>query len=882
MVRLSIVASLYAAVVSAVDFDKIAVGKGHSRLPGAYIFEFEENHDCTDFFAKASTRGKTRMQYNYKLFKGASIQFTDIDNAEDIASEMALLPGIKQKWPVQTFSIPKPEVHWTGTPGMEYKNIQKRGFEERDAVNDTFSPHVMTQIDKLRAEGITGKGLKVALVDSGIDYKHPALGGCFGKDCLVSFGTDLVGDSYDGFNHAKPDNDPMDCAGHGTHVAGILAARKNTMGFTGAAPGVQIGAYRAFGCSGEAGNDVLIAAFNQAYEDGADIISTSIGAPSGWSEEPWAVAVSRIVEHGVPCVLAAGNAGAMGMFYASSAANGKRVTAVGSFDNTKSLSLLNASKYSIDGGPEREFGHLSGKPSAWKGVKLPLWALNYDTSVADDGCGEWPKNTPDLSKYIVLLRRGSCTFDAKAANAVKAGAKYIMFYSNKEDLAPFDVSSVNGIEAASIVSPEQGADWIASLKAKKKITLSMSDGSNGDVILEQKHNNITAGAPSAFSSWGPTWEMDVKPQFGAPGGKILSTYPQSMGSYAVLSGTSMASPLVAGIVALIAEARGTRDPALIENLLSASANPQLFNDGKAFYEFLAPVPQQGGGILQAHDAAHAKILLSRSSLSFNDTDHFPESLNFTVKNTGKNQVDLQISHVPAVTMFTLVENYIYPDDFPNDFAKEQASLKFSESKVTIDAGESVVIEVLATPPKGLNATRLPVWSGYVTINGTDGTSLSLPYQGLTGSLHDSKVLGPKDTWFANSTDENRFPMPENTTWTLPKPGTANNLTDTLPGLTWFLALGSAKLHAEIMPVTTEKPTSSKKPRVIGEPVDFPLLWNPMGVNSQAFTGELADGSFAPAGQYVVRYRALRIFGDEKKKEDWDEAYSPVFTIQYEK
>ncbi|KAG5661446.1 hypothetical protein KAF25_005568 [Fusarium avenaceum] len=881
MVRLSVVAALFAAVASAVDFDKLSVTKGHSRLPGAYIFEFEEDHDCADFLAKASTQGKTRMQYNYKLFKGASIQFTDIDNAEDISARMAMLPGIKKRWPVQVFSIPKPEIHWTGTPGTDYTAIKKRGFEERDLANDTFSPHVMTQIDKLRDEGVTGKGLKVALVDSGIDYKHPALGGCFGPKCLVSFGTDLVGDDYDGFNNAKPDDDPMDCAGHGTHVAGILAAQKNSMGFTGAAPGVSIGAYRAFGCNGEAGNDVLIAAFNQAFEDGADIISASIGGPSGWSEDPWAVAVSRIVEQGVPCVLAAGNAGATGMFYTSTAGNGKRVTAVASFDNTKSLSLLNESTYSVSGGPQHEFGHLSGKPGTWKGVKLPLWALNYDTTVPDDGCDAFPKNTPDLSKYIVLLRRGSCTFDAKATNAVKAGAKYIMFYSNKEDLSPFDISTVDGVKAASIVSPAQGKDWIQALKSKKKIVLSMSDGSDGDVILEENRNNITGGAVSAFSSWGPTWEMDVKPQFGAPGGKILSTYPRSIGSYAVLSGTSMASPLVAGIFALIAEVRGSRDPALIENLLSASANPQLFNDGKAFYDFLAPVPQQGGGLLQAHDAAHAKILLSPSSLSFNDTDNFAESLNFTLKNTGKKQIDLQISHVPAVTMFTLVENTIYPDNFPNDFAKEQASVKFSESKVTIDAGESIVIEVLATPPKGLNVTRLPVWSGYVAINGTDGTSLSIPYQGLSGSLHDSKVLGPNDVWIANSTDENRFPMAANSSWVLPKPGTANNLTDSLPGLTWFFALGSAKLHAEIMPATTEKPSASKKPRIIGEPVDFPLLWNPMGANSQAFTGELADGSFAPAGQYVVRYRALRIFGDEKKKDDWDEAYSPVFSIEYE-
>ncbi|KAJ4268870.1 hypothetical protein NW762_002941 [Fusarium torreyae] len=879
MVRLSLVA-LFAAAANAVDFNKLAIKKGHSRLPGAYIFEFEENHDCADFFAKASTEGTTRMRYNYKLFKGASIQLTDVDNADDIADKMAMLPGIKQKWPVKVYSLPKPEVHWTGSPGMEYTAVQKRGFEERDVVNDTFSPHVMTQVDKLRAEGATGKGLKVALVDSGVDYKHPALGGCFGKDCLVSFGTDLVGDDYNGFNNANPDDDPMDCAGHGTHVAGIVAAQKNSMGFTGAAPGVTLGSYRAFGCQGESGNDMLIAAFNQAFEDGADIISASIGGPSGWSEDPWAVTVSRIVEQGVPCVLAAGNAGSMGMFYASTAANGKKVTSIASFDNTKTPSLLNASKYSVNGGPEHEFGHLSGKPGAWKGVKLPLWALNYDSATPDDGCDAFPKNTPDLSKYIVLLRRGTCTFDKKATNAAKAGAKYIMFYSNLEELSPFDISTVDGIKAASIVSPSQGKDWIQSLKKKNKIVLSMADGSNGDVILEYKRNNVTGGAVSAFTSWGPTWEMDVKPQFGAPGGKILSTYPRSMGSYAVLSGTSMASPLAAGIVALIAEVRGTRDPALIENLLSASSNPQLFNDGTAFKDFLAPVPQQGGGIVQAHDAAHAKILLSRSSLSFNDTDNFAPSLNFTLKNTGKKQVDLQISHVPAITAFTLVEDYIYPDSFPNDFDKKHASLKFSESKVSVDAGKSVVIEVLATPPKGLNATRLPVWSGYVAINSTDGTSLSIPYQGLSGSLHDSKVLGAKDVWIAKSTDENRFPMGDNSTWTLPKPGTANNLTDELPGLTWFLALGSAKLHAEIIPVSTSKKSASNKPRVIGEPVDFPLLWNPMGANSQAFTGELADGSFAPEGQYVVRYKALRIFGDEKKKDDWDEAYSPVFSIQY--
>lgn len=67
--------------------------------------------------------------------------------------------------------------------------------------------------------------------------------------------------------------------------------------------------YRVFGCYASAGDDVLIAAYNMAYEDGSDIITASIGGDSGWSEEAWAVAVQRIVEAGVPCPVAAGNEG---------------------------------------------------------------------------------------------------------------------------------------------------------------------------------------------------------------------------------------------------------------------------------------------------------------------------------------------------------------------------------------------------------------------------------------------------------------------------------------------------------------------------------------------------------------------------------------------
>jgi subtilisin family serine protease len=102
------------------------------------------------------------MDLDFQLFKGASIQFKDVANAAERAEQVAALPAVKNLWPVHMYSIPEHTVHSVGAPGAaEY---QKRA----DAANDTFTPHVMTQVNKLRDEGITGKGIKIAVVDTGV------------------------------------------------------------------------------------------------------------------------------------------------------------------------------------------------------------------------------------------------------------------------------------------------------------------------------------------------------------------------------------------------------------------------------------------------------------------------------------------------------------------------------------------------------------------------------------------------------------------------------------------------------------------------------------------------------------------------------------------
>jgi hypothetical protein len=170
-----------------------------------------------------------------------------------------------------------------------------------------------------------------------------------------------------------------------------------------------------------------------AYEAGSDIITASIGGDSGWSEEPWSVATQRIVENGVPCTLAAGNSGQYGQFFASSAAEGKGVTSVASFDNSLYPQLLTEGTYATsEVNTSAPFGWAASS-IPFGNVTLPLWAVSNTTVVVDDACSALPAETPDLSGYIVLIRRGTCTFASKANNVAAYGAQYLLFYANSDE-----------------------------------------------------------------------------------------------------------------------------------------------------------------------------------------------------------------------------------------------------------------------------------------------------------------------------------------------------------------------------------------------------------------------------------------------------------------
>ncbi|KAI2470814.1 subtilisin-like protein [Annulohypoxylon bovei var. microspora] len=832
------------------------------------------------------------MDLKFQLFKGASFHLKgNTTEPEVAANKIAGKQQVKKIWPVRKISFPKPEVKFVGNNVSELVKHVKR---QDESTSTEFTPHMMTQVDKLLAEGYTGKGLRIGIVDTGVDYKHPALGGCFGEGCLVEYGYDFNGDN-DTSPVPVPDDDPYDdCVGHGTHVAGIIAAQFNEHNFTGAAPGVKLGMYKTTGCGGETTNEMLIAGFNAAFEAGSDIISCSAGDDSGWATDPWAMVASRIASAGVPVVVAPGNSGDLGLWYPSTPASGVEVTAVGSVENTVLPTFLKAATFSVGSatGTER-FGIRLGSPTFQTNVTLPLWAVSNDTTSETDACDALPDSTPDLASKVTILRiptSGSgCTIETQAGNIAAKGGQYVLWYSQSNGSVPDIYISNESIKAVAGLPSDQGAEFISSLNEGNTITVNINDYTSEDILVHNLDNSAIGGYMTRTSSWGPTQEINVKPQVATPGGDILSTYPLALGGYAILSGTSMSTPLLAAIFALVAEVRGTHDPEVLRSLVSATAKPRVWFDGQdAHNDILAPVAQQGAGIAQAWDAAHATTILSESSISFNDSDHFVGERSFTIQNTAQEDVTYVLGHTKALTMYTFSDTGGAVLDityFPNPTAEGWAELSFASDEITVPAGGSSNVTVTLTPPQNLNATLLPIYNGYITLNSTKGESLGLPYLGVLGSLYKTPVVQAGydgGVYLTTTSGHFNIPVSANTTFTINYPSNASSSDVIYPKLRIAPTLGAPELRADLVALTdTGLPiTEWKGYKTVGSLSGFPLTLVPRNGASSWFNGVLDDGTVVSEGTYIFVTSAVRVFGDASKDEDWDIVESVPFILKY--
>ncbi|KAL0940071.1 Subtilisin NAT [Colletotrichum truncatum] len=279
--------------------------------PKRFIVEFASGtHTKTKRDELSSEEGiKVLKTFESAVFSGASVE-TDNHNLDTLRD----LPDVVGVWPNSKANLVAP--------------VKRQVAVDPEAA-DEYAVHWATGVDALHEQGILGEGVKIGVVDTGIWYKHSALGGGFGPGFKVAGGRDLVGDTWVAGSTKTPDDDPADQQGHGTHVAGIIAG-ESASGWRGVAPKATLYAYKVFGPGDGTDTATLIDAFLQAYNDGMDIIHASVGGRGGFANNAWAVVASRIASEGVVVTISAGNSGNGGGYYASSGSSGENVIAVAS------------------------------------------------------------------------------------------------------------------------------------------------------------------------------------------------------------------------------------------------------------------------------------------------------------------------------------------------------------------------------------------------------------------------------------------------------------------------------------------------------------------------------------------------------------------------
>lgn len=760
-----------------VDVAKAAATQ-NNIAPGIFIVEFDDNapvslngkrsnadsHAAFHAHMKRAKSTKTKKAPKYKtryewkdaqLIKGLSVK---LDDDADVAF-LKSAPGVKSVNPARLYTNQAFQAVPASTDFARFAAAASNATaSKRDMTVDTFSPHVMTGVDKLHAKGYFGKGLTVGVFDTGIDYTHPALNSgkpkgtaCYGAGCQISGGRDFVGDDYNGITNTTPvtDSDPFancDGSGHGTHVTGTIIARESADNtFTGVVPDAQVKMYRLFGC-GEGtsvSTDIIIQALTYAYFDGVDVMSLSLGGAGGWQEDPGAAVASRISDLGIPVVFANGNDGAQGAFYGSSPASGDAVTAVGSVDNTE---ISGYSIYTVDGSDgERKIVMLTAAPWEETGT-LPVKPVSLDPNVIDDGCDAAKVAAAGpFDGTVALVGRGTCTFVTKFDNLYNNGARHILVYNTPYPASyTYVVSDHDDLEVASLTR-DDGLYLKAQVAAGNAIKLDFSR----QVLSTTKDTN-TGGLMSSFSTTTPFWELSNGPQVSAPGGNILSTWPLPLGEFAIISGTSMATPFISGTIAMFKSINGkTADSTRkIRGILSNTASPiQVAGKTQGAPGPLDTVAKQGGGLVNAYKAVFYTSRAYPSLLTLNDTRFFDGQHTVKIFNEGQKSQTYTISHAPAGTLTTVNNQTNLMNAFPVPISSAPAKASFSSKSLTIAPGQSKSFTVTFTAPAGLDPATVPVYSGFIKIDSSSSPmrgSLSVPYMGVASDTYKQKILDTTD------------------------------------------------------------------------------------------------------------------------------------------
>lgn len=479
--------------------------------------------------------------------------------------------------------------------------------------------------------GIDGAGMSVGVIDTGIDFTHKMFGGegteaaykaidpskptAAFPNAKVVGGYDFVGTKYDSRNPdtklPEPDVNPLDEADHGTHVAGTVAGIGDGVNtYSGVAPGATLHALKVFGKDGSTDDPIVIAALEYAADpnndgdlaDQLDVVNLSLGSPYGSANALYNQAISNLVRGGTVVVASAGNSGDNKFITGEPAASDEAISVAASVDNMDHNWQFDTVRIQFAQGedsvveaiestltkPIAEIGDVQGKF-----VFLGL----ADVDLTDE-------QKASLKGHVALIDRGKVTFADKIKRAAEGGAIGVVVVNSVPgepmamggDGGPYEIPGI-------MITKDLGEK----IKEQMKTGEVRIQFKNADKIQRPELIDTITG----FSSRGPrSADGGIKPEISSPGQSIVSAKAGAGDQGLKMSGTSMAGPHIAGVMALLKQAHPNLTPVQLKSLLLGQAKTIGDKEQKTY-----PVARQGSGRVQVVESITSPLVGLPSTLS---------------------------------------------------------------------------------------------------------------------------------------------------------------------------------------------------------------------------------------------------------------------------